>query len=188
MTLEKLWALFPVIITPYNPEWAAWYEEERNNLLTLLEEETVRISHIGSTAVKGLAAKPTVDMLLEITEVADITKVTDKLISGGWLIMAQSEAPKLRFSFNKGYTPDGFADKVYHLHVIRKNDPDELYFRDYLIAHQDVAKEYEKLKYGLKEKFEHHRDGYTEAKTEFISAQTKAARQEYKKRYDTEKQ
>ncbi|MDR1886619.1 MAG: GrpB family protein, partial [Prevotellaceae bacterium] len=51
MTLEELWILFPIIIVPYNPEWTAWYEEERNNLLTLLEKETVRISHIGSTAV-----------------------------------------------------------------------------------------------------------------------------------------
>jgi GrpB-like predicted nucleotidyltransferase (UPF0157 family) len=52
-------------------------------------------------------------------------------------------------------------------------------FPNYLIAHPNVAKEYEKLKYGLKEKFEHHRDGYTEAKTEFILAQTQAARQAY---------
>jgi GrpB-like predicted nucleotidyltransferase (UPF0157 family) len=103
MTLEELWVLFPIIIVPYNPEWTAWYEEERNNLLTLLEKETVRINHIGSTAVKGLAAKPTVDILLEITDIADITGITNKLIPEDWLIMSQSEEPKLQFSFNNRY-------------------------------------------------------------------------------------
>jgi len=44
------------------------------------------------------------------------------------------------FKSSKGYTPDGFASKVYHLHVRYAGDWDELYFRDFLIAHPDKAK------------------------------------------------
>ena len=50
-----------------------------------------------------------------------------------------------RISLNMGYTENGFADKVYHIHLRYAGDNAELYFRDYLNAHPDVAKEYETL-------------------------------------------
>ena len=83
-----------------------------------------------------------------------------------------------RLDFNKGYTENGFAEKVFHIHVRRPGDNDEIIFRDYLNAHADVAKEYEKMKLGLWKKFEHNRDGYTNAKTEFIRKWTETAKKE----------
>ena len=71
-------------------------------------------------------------------------------------------------SFNKGYTPSGYADKVFHIHIHPIDDNDEIFFRDFLVNHPDTAKEYEALKLSLLPKFKHNRDGYTEAKTEFI--------------------
>lgn len=88
-----------------------------------------------------------------------------------------------RISLNLGYTKDGFAEKVYHVHLRLVGDNDELYFRDYLNAHPQVAKEYETLKLRLWREFEHDRDAYTEAKTAFIKAVTAQARQEYVGRY-----
>ena len=80
-------------------------------------------------------------------------------------------------SFNKGYMEEGFADKVYHLHLRYAGDNDEIYFRDYLNAHPEVAKEYETLKLGLWKRFEHDRDGYTAAKSEFVTKYTELAKQ-----------
>lgn len=74
----------------------------------------------------------------------------------------------MSMSFNKGYTPAGYADKVFHIHFHISGDNDEIRFRDYLIAHPDVAKEYERLKLSLLPKYWHDRDGYTEAKTAFV--------------------
>lgn len=54
------------------------------------------------------------------------------------------------------------------MHLKHCGDNDELYFRDYLIEHPDIAREYEKLKLNLWKEYEHNRDGYTNAKTEFI--------------------
>ena len=54
------------------------------------------------------------------------------------------------------------------MHLRHCGDNDELYFRDYLIEHPDIAREYEKLKLNLWKEYEHNRDGYTNAKTEFI--------------------
>ena len=84
---------------------------------------------------------------------------------------------------NKGYTPSGFAQKVFHLHVRLWGDNDELYFRDYLREFPAVAKAYEALKLSLWRRFEHDRDGYTEAKGDFIKKHTSLARQRYGARY-----
>ena len=75
--------------------------------------------------------------------------------------------------FMKGYTLQGFAKRVYHLHVRYPGDWDELYFRDYLKRHREAAEEYGKLKIGLQKKYEHDRDAYTRAKTDFVRECTK---------------
>lgn len=86
-----------------------------------------------------------------------------------------SRAPG-RYSFNQGYTENGFAEKVFHLHLRTQGDCDEILFRDYLLSHPDEAAEYEQLKLRLWKQFEHDRDGYTEAKDGFIRRCTGAAR------------
>ncbi len=63
---------------------------------------------------------------------------------------------------HKGYTETGFAEKVYNLQLRRSGDNAELYFRDYLLAHLQIAKIYEKLKRDLAKKYEQDRDAYTE--------------------------
>ena len=88
-----------------------------------------------------------------------------------------------RISFNKGYTEKGFSEQVFHLHLRYSGDNDELYFRDYLIEHPSVAKDYEKLKLELWKKYEYNREAYTDAKSDFIHKYTKIARDKYKNKY-----
>lgn len=88
-----------------------------------------------------------------------------------------------RISFNKGYTEKGFAERVFHLHLRYIGDNNELYFRDYLIEHTSIAIEYERMKLNLWEKYEFNRDGYTNAKTDFIQKYTEKAKLEYGDRY-----
>jgi GrpB-like predicted nucleotidyltransferase (UPF0157 family) len=88
-----------------------------------------------------------------------------------------------RMSFNYGYTEDGFAEEVFHVHLRCSGDNDELYFRDYLREHPQIAREYEALKLGLWRRFEHDRDGYTEAKTEFARKWTDEVKEDYEGRY-----
>ncbi len=84
-----------------------------------------------------------------------------------------------RASFNSGYTDSGFAEKVHHLHLRHVGDNDELYFRDYLNDSPNIAEEYQQLKLGLWHKYEHGRNAYTEAKTEFVKKYTTKARMLY---------
>ena len=184
MSLEKLWQLFPIFLREHQDEWKDWYEEERLQLLSFLpEHQIVRLSHIGSTSVKTIWAKPIVDILLEIPKETDMAVMRNLLLQNGYLLMSESKG---RMSFNKGYTPSGFAERVFHLHLRYEGDHDELYFRDYLQEHPAVAKDYEKLKLSLWKQYEHNRDAYTEAKTEFIKNYTEKAKKIYGGRYERE--
>src|SRR6056297_2809858 len=61
----------------------------------------------------------------------------------------------------KGYTKSGFAEKIFHIHIRVLNNHKELYFRDFLRDHPDIAQKYGDLKLELMKKYKHHRDNYT---------------------------
>lgn len=172
MTLEELWELFPIFLTEPKAYWADWYDEEITELRKILPNNT-NYYHVGSTAIKGIWAKPIIDILIVAKSCGQLKDIADTLQANGYIKMSESEN---RVSLNKGYTENGFADKVFHLHLRLKNDTDEVYFRDYLNSHPDIAKEYESLKLRLWKQFEHNRDAYTNAKTEFVKKHTEAAK------------
>lgn len=173
MTLEELWRLFPVFLTAHDPHWAEVFRKECVCLKTILPDAAL-INHIGSTSISGIAAKPIIDMLAEIPHTCDIRETAEILKnSAGYTIMSEAET---RISLNKGYTENGFAENVFHLHLRYLGDNDEIYFRDYLNSHLDTAKKYEDLKLGLWKKYEFDRDGYTAAKTEFVKHYTELAK------------
>lgn len=187
MSLEELWKLFPIILKEHNIDYARWYEEEKENLRQIIGTASIRrISHIGSTAVKELLAKPTIDILLEINEDMDVDIIKESLSQNGWICMSEGVMSEFGLVFNKGYTEAGFADKVFHLHIRYSGDHDELYFRDYLATHPDIASEYAHLKRSLSEKYEYNRDAYTKAKTEFVKKYTAKARTEMGNKYRPE--
>ena len=168
MTLEELWQLFPIIISEHDPAWADFYRDEKELLTERFGDMLIRISHIGSTAVKGLAAKPTVDILLEVQDGAAGEMVRTIAADCGYLFMAETFEPEYRLDLCKGYTIQGFAEKVFHLHIRYPGDWDELVFCEFLKQHPDKAGEYAQLKIGLQKRFKHNRDAYTEAKGDFI--------------------
>lgn len=180
LSLEALWELFPILLTEHKSCWGDWYEEEQQRIRRILHKYDLRIHHIGSTAVKHLWAKPIVDILMELSEYSSITDIKEQLVKGGYLCMSEKEN---RVSLNRGYTDTGFAERVFHVHVRFEGDNDELYFRDFLRSHPFVAKEYEALKISLWKKYEHNRDAYTNAKSEFIRKYTELAKAEYGNRY-----
>lgn len=164
--------MFPVFLTEHKPYWTEWYLGEKENLLKLLSFP-VKIHHVGSTAVRGIWAKPIVDILVETEDEAAQNTATRILQENGYILMGQTST---RSSLNKGYTERGFSERVFHIHIRLRGDNDEVYFRDYLLANPDVAKEYERLKLALWKRYEHDRDGYTNAKTEFVKKYTKIAK------------
>lgn len=181
MSLEELWELFPIFLVAHNDKWNVFYKEMENFLKNILSECPVkRISHIGSTAISGIWAKDIVDVLIEVFWDSDM-ETTARVIEKNGFIRMSTEVN--RISFNRGYTKDGFADKVFHLHLCYAGDNDELYFRDYLNEHTQIAEEYEAMKLQLWKLYEHNRDAYTNAKTEFIRKWTAEEKKVYAGRY-----
>ncbi len=184
MNSKELGKLFPIIISEYNPQWPRLYLIEKD----IIEKAVgilniIRISHFGSTSVPNLHAKPTIDILLEVYENTDSEKLVHNLEGIGYIYSPQPNNPAPHMMFMKGYKTNGFKGQAYHVHVRYPGDWDELYFRDYLIAHPDTAQKYQQLKLRLKERFEFDRDGYTSAKGDFIKEITKKARNEFSNKY-----
>lgn len=181
MTLEELWQLFPIKLTAHNKNWVAYYYEIKSvleEILTIYPNK--RISHIGSTAINGIWAKPIIDVLLEVCADENPDKIAKLLEQNAFTRMCTAQA---RISLNQGYTKQGFANKVYHIHIRCLGDNDELYFRDYLNEFPDIAEQYEQLKLKLWKQYEYNRDAYTLAKAEFINKYTQLAKDEYKNKY-----
>ena len=77
MSLEELWKLFPIVLVSHKDEWFDYFDEEKKILENLFSSfELIRISHIGSTAIKDIAAKPVVDILVEFKNL-DASSIKD---------------------------------------------------------------------------------------------------------------
>jgi Uncharacterized conserved protein len=194
LSIEEFKKTFPIILKEHNANYTGWYESERQNILNVVKsEDIVRINHIGSTAVEELIAKPTIDILLEIEGCCNVTKLINdlKTIGYGNEIFTRNDDP-MRLLLGKGYSFDGYAEKVYHLHVRYLGNWDELYFRDYLIENPDVATEYGKLKLkiiddiekGIIERIPNGKpNGYSQAKLAFVKKYSDVAKQKFQNRY-----
>ena len=136
LSLEELWELFPIYFVDSNAEFDKQFSEEKENLNMLLGDYVKRISHIGSTAIKNIKTKPIVDILVEIDS-ANKDNVKEILLNNNYILMNETFD---KISFNKGYTVNGYADRVFHIHIKKFGDCDELYFRDYLNDNDEKAK------------------------------------------------
>ena len=159
----------PIVIADYDGRWPEMYEGERARILDAVGHVILAVEHIGSTAVPGLGAKPIIDMMAGVRDMADSLTCIGPLRHLGYEYHYWPEYPE-RCVFLDG--PMGAGP--HHLHMTEIESDfwrEKLLFRDYLRKHADVAQEYFRLKtewaakYGAdREKYE----DYTEAKTAFI--------------------
>ena len=155
---------FPIKLVKCNNEWASWYEDEKTNLMAKLVKYKVNLYHIGSTAIPNIYSKDIIDIILEINKSNDFESIID-ILNAEWELRWKEDN---RAFLVKGYGEDGFQTKVYHLHVRRKGDIEEVKFRDVLIKNPKIAKQYETLKLDLEQRYKYDREGYTAGKTKFI--------------------
>lgn len=182
LSLEELWNLFPITLVDNHEKYKVQYKKEEQYLKTILQPYIKRINHIGSTSISNIKTKPIVDILLEVETEDTIKKVREILVNHHYILMSE-DLSSFRISLNKGYTSKGYASKVFHIHIRKYKDCDELYFRDYLNENLKIAKEYEKLKLDLYEKYNPNRDLYTKGKNDFVVKIVQMAKQKYKNRY-----
>jgi len=177
-----------VDIVPYDPNWPQVFIEEKEHLFSCLPRELIRrIEHFGSTAVPGLAAKPIVDILVEVTDLEETrVRIAPVLEFQGydyfWRPTHGEDGPPFYAWFIKREPQTGV--RTHHIHMVEGGFTghwDRLLFRDYLIEHPDVAKEYGDLKIRLAIGFSQDRVGYTQGKSEFIVDVTERAKRVFGK-------
>jgi putative glutamine amidotransferase len=155
-------------IGPYDPDWPTRFETESRAIRSALGGQAVRIDHVGSTAVPGLAAKPTVDIQVSVRSMVPRSAYVELLVQVGyqWAIDPWTDEHEF-FSKEVG------EERSFHVHVCPEGSEWErrhIAFRDWLRANPEDAARYERLKRELAER--HPRDiyGYATAKTSFIQA------------------
>ena len=169
MTPDELGRLFPIIVEAPSDKWPERYRAESRLILDAFPgSDIIRMDHIGSTAIPNMKAKPTIDVLLQVSECVKDQKIINIFDSLGYQYIKRPDNPPPHMMFVKGYTVKGLEGQTYHVHERYEGDWDELYFRDYLIAHKQAAKEYEELKLELAATYRNDREAYTKAKTPFI--------------------
>ena len=165
----------------YDAGWPAQFEAEKQHLLSCLPRDSVgRIEHFGSTAVPGLAAKPVVDMLVEVRSLEETkARIAPILEALGydyfWRPSFGDSTPPFYAWFIKR---DSSGKRTHHIHMVEAHFEhwDRLHFRDFLIAHPAVAAEYADLKRTLSKRHPDDRSAYTSGKSEFVVRVTEAAR------------
>jgi GrpB-like predicted nucleotidyltransferase (UPF0157 family) len=143
----------PVQLVPYNAAWPARFDEERELLEAAIGGWAAGgIHHVGSTAVAGLAAKPIIDILVGVEELASSRACFPALARLGYLY-----APHRVDEMHWFCKPDP-ACRTHHLHLIPTHSDrfqDELAFRDRLRANPDQARDYARLKHRLAARYGH---------------------------------
>ena len=177
LTIDELWKAYPIEIKNPNPNWPNLYEKERDNLKDIFEARSYKIHHIGSTAVPNLKARDIIDILVEVPENEDMNFLAFLLVKSGYKKMLTE---KSRISLNKGYREDGEEDQIFHIHLRRTGDVDEIYFRNALRKNPRMAKNYESLKEKLAEEFPESREDYIAGKSDFINKYTQMEKENFK--------
>ena len=157
-----------VRIVDYDPGWVDLAAAEIGRVEGALGEVAVRVEHVGSTAVPGLAAKPIVDLLVAVAEIEPETRYVGPLEGIGYLFAPDPESPAFHFFGKPAERP-----RTHHLHVCVAGDEDEarhLALRDYLRSHPDEVSQYEALKREVADRHPRDRLGYIEGKADHVAA------------------
>ncbi len=161
-----------VSLASYDPQWADRFEAEKQAIQAALTDRVTAIHHIGSTAIPGLAAKPVIDIMLVVRQLADFADCIAPLQRLGYAFIDYPQNVDRKF-FRKG------QPRTHHLHIVAEDNAelrDHLLFRDALRANAGLRDEYAALKYDLASRFKTDRAHYSDSKTQFVRRVIEAAR------------
>jgi GrpB-like predicted nucleotidyltransferase (UPF0157 family) len=156
-----------VEVVPHDPRWRDAFAEEAKHVAAALGENVVAVHHIGSTAVPNIFAKPILDLLVEVGDIAEVDGRSSAMESLGYEVMGEYGIPGRRY-FRKD-NREGI--RTHHIHAFEAGSAEaerHLAFRDYMIAHPADAQRYSELKRKLAEEYPQSSAGYMDGKDGFI--------------------
>ncbi len=154
-----------VVVAPYDPDWPSLFAAEARAIRTALGDVVAEVHHMGSTAVEGLAAKPVIDVFLQVHRLDGLDARASALEAIGYTPYGEYGLPGRR------YFPKGGTVRTHHLHAYAVHNPEplrHLVFRDYLRAHGPIREAYAALKLRCAAENQANMEGYCDCKNDFI--------------------
>ena len=131
-------------VVDYNPEWKKLFKIEAKKIKNVLGKNCVEIHHIGSTSVKGLKAKPVIDIMTVVKDINLVDEQKTEFQELGYECLGENGIKGRRFYTKVDDNP------THHIHILEKGNKADierhLAVRDYLRNHADVARKYAELK------------------------------------------
>ena len=163
-----------VKLEPHSLEWETAAQDIIVNLKEILKNDIVDAQHIGSTSIKGIYAKPIIDIVVGVESFDKIFRHNDILSANG-IVYRRQDHPGQHL-----YICGDLKNNIHthYIHVViwgEKAWNDYINMRDYLNAHPEKAIEYSELKKALADKLPNDRVAYTNAKSCFIEKTLKEA-------------
>lgn len=156
-----------VFMVPHDLNWRQEFDYEARCITEALGDTAVTVHHIGSTAIPNISAKPVIDILLVVQDHADLDAKQAAMEALGYETRGASGIPGRRF-FRRD-NKDG--DRTHQVHAFEAGSSQiarHLAFRDYMIAHPDIAQEYSELKQKLAAEHPNDIEAYMDGKEAFI--------------------
>ncbi|MCA0375506.1 MAG: GrpB family protein [Gemmatimonadetes bacterium] len=156
-----------VTVVPYDPSWPDTFARLHALVWPAVQHASLRLEHVGSTAVPGLAAKPVIDATIVVASPRDIPFVVKGLVTIGYAHRGDLGVPG-REAFR---APASSPLPAHHLYASPRHSVslrNHLGLRDHLRAHPEVAAAYGALKVSLAQQFPDDIDRYIAGKTAFI--------------------
>lgn len=155
-----------VRVVDYDPKWPEMFEAEAALVREIIGDNLITIFHIGSTAVPGLKAKPVIDMLPVVRDVAALDGLTREFAAAGYEAMGEFGLTGRRY-FRKGG-----ANRTHQLHAYQYDAVHAITrhvaYRDYMRAHAEARAAYGELKAALASRFPDDIGAYCDGKDEFV--------------------
>lgn len=153
-------------VVDYRPEWEKMFQEEEKKIRKILGKNCIAVYHIGSTSVKGLPAKPIIDIMPVVKDISLVDSHDPEFRALGYDCRGEFGIPGRRF-----YAKGGDR-RTHHIHIFEKSSEADikrhLAVRDYLRSHPDTAREYAELKKSLAARYPHDNDGYCDGKDAYM--------------------
>lgn len=163
-----------VRLVPYDSTWPLEFLAEAQRIERACAGLPLRLEHIGSTAVPGLAAKPVIDMLAGRPGNVPGHRYVAAFRQLGYEHKGSYGIPGRNY-FRRG------SPRTHHVHLVSWSSEfwhDHLLFRDYLRTHPDAAREYETVKRQLAALYLQDKERYADAKGPFIKSIVRRAKEE----------
>ncbi|WP_308636395.1 GrpB family protein [Paenibacillus silvisoli] len=160
-----------VRLSDFSDQWALRFQEEVRQLSSLFGGIITRFEHFGSTSVPGMKAKPVIDMMCIVSDIALVDAFNARMQALGY-----DAAGEWGIAGRRLFRKDG-EHRTHHIHVYQSDNPQierHLIFRDYLLAHPEEAARYSRFKEELAHRYEHTSE-YSPAKKAFVSDMEKLA-------------